>query len=115
MNTFQKAAAAINKVVVAAMSVPFVDKLVGGSIAQIAYTGRKSGKTFSLPVSYTRKNDELLVRVAMPEKKNWWRNFLNEGDRMSVTIHGHERSGHAVSTRDDQGRVSVKITLDPVG
>lgn len=114
MNTFQKSAAAINKVVLAAMRVPLVEKLIGGSTAQITYTGRKSGKTFTLPVSYRQKNDELFIGVALPQKKNWWRNFLNEGDQMRVRIRGIDRTGHAVSTRDDKGNVSVKVTLDPV-
>ncbi|MFE4501054.1 hypothetical protein ACFRFQ_14445 [Rhodococcus sp. NPDC056743] len=114
MNTFQKSAAAINKVVLAAMRVPVINKVIGGSTAQITYTGRKSGKTFTLPVSYRQRNDEVLIRVALPQKKNWWRNFLNEGGQMHVKIRGIDRTGHAVSTRDEKGNVSVKVSLDPV-
>ncbi|MFC4602219.1 hypothetical protein [Rhodococcus kronopolitis] len=113
MNTFQKVSAAMNKVVGAAMKVPMLEKLLGRSMVVITYTGRRSGKTFSLPVTPRQKGDELVVGVAMPDKKNWWRNFLGDGDRVTVTRAGTDRPGHAVSTRNDAGQVSVKVTLDP--
>ena len=112
MNTFQKVAGAVNKVVVAAMKAPGVDKVAGGSMLMVTYTGRKSGRTFSLPVSYKQRGDELLIGVALPDKKNWWRNFSGEGGPVTVTLHGAERTGHAVSRRNDRGHVSVKVTLD---
>lgn len=113
MNTFQKVSAATNKVVVAAMKIPALAKVLGRSMVVITYTGRRSGKTFSLPVTPTQKGNELVVGVALPDKKNWWRNFLGAGDRVTVTRAGVDRPGHAVSTRNDAGQVSVKVTLDP--
>lgn len=112
MNTFQKVSAATNKVVVAAMKVPMLAKLLGRSMVVITYTGRRSGKTFSLPVTPTQKGNELVVGVALPDKKNWWRNFLGDGDRVTVARAGVERVGHAVSSRGDKGQVTVRVTLD---
>lgn len=112
MNAFQKVAGAVNKVVVAAMKAPGVDKVAGGSMLMVTYTGRKSGKTFSLPVSYKQRGDELLIGVALPDKKNWWRNFSGEGGPVTVTLHGTKRTGHAVSRRNERGQVSVKVKLD---
>ena len=57
----------------------------------------------SLPVGYRRCDDELLIGVAMPDAKTWWRNFLGEGGPVTVTLDGRERAGHAVATRDDGG------------
>jgi hypothetical protein len=112
VNSFQKVAGAVNKVVVAAMKAPGVDKVAGRSMVLISYTGRKSGKKFSLPVSYKQRDNELLIGVAIPDKKNWWRNFSGEGSPVTVTLNGVERTGHAVSRRNDRGQVSVKVSLD---
>ena len=49
--------------------------LLDGSLIRITYTGRRSGHRHSLVTMYTRFGDELVVVVAQPEKKQWWRNF----------------------------------------
>ncbi|MDI9913696.1 hypothetical protein [Rhodococcus sp. IEGM 1379] len=113
MNTFQKVAAAVNKLVLASTRIPVLGKFAGRSMVVLTYTGRKSGKTFSLPVSFTQSGNKLLIRVALPDKKNWWRNFRNEGAPLTATLNGVDRTGHAVSHRDARGRVTVTVTLDP--
>ncbi|WP_415973276.1 nitroreductase/quinone reductase family protein [Rhodococcus sp. 077-4] len=112
MNTFQKSAAAFNKVFTVVMKAPVLDRVLGRSMGILTYTGRKSGKKFSLPVAYRRTGDHVKVGVAMPDKKNWWRNFENDGGRVDVDLGGVHHSGRAVATRDDRGRVTVDITLD---
>lgn len=112
VNTFQKVAAAVNKVVLVVIAVPGLSKLAAGSTVVITYTGRKSGKSFRLPVSYKRTGDEVVIRVAMADKKNWWRNFLGEGGPVTLALPGGDRTGHAVTHRSDSGAVTVTITLD---
>ena len=89
-----------------------LSRLVGRAFAIVTYTGRRSGKRVSLPVGYRRRDDELLIGVAMPDAKTWWRNFLGEGGPVTVTLDGRERAGHAVATRDDGG-VTVRVQLSP--
>lgn len=112
MNAFQKSAAAVNKVVMVVMKAPVLDKLIGRSMGVLTYTGRKSGKKVSLPVAISRKGDHLKIGVAMPDKKNWWRNFMNDGGRVDVDLGGVQYTGLATATRDDRGRVLVDIALD---
>lgn len=114
VNSFQKTAAIVNKFVEPLLRLPVLDKVLGKAMVTITYVGRKSGKTISLPVSYRQKGDDLLIGVAAPDKKNWWRNFLGEGAPVTVALRGEKRTGHAVSTRNDAGQVSVKVALDPV-
>ena len=78
MNTFQRVSAAVNVVVQPLIGAPIVGKLLGRSMTVITYVGRKSGRTFSAPVSYKRKGDHVTIGVAMPDKKSWWRNFYPE-------------------------------------
>jgi hypothetical protein len=86
-------------------------RLVGRSIVVITYTGRRSGRTFSIPVSYRRNGDQVTIRVALPDAKTWWRNFLGAGGPLSLHLNGTDRPGHAVAQRDEQGRVTVSVSL----
>jgi hypothetical protein len=85
--------------------------VVGRNVAIITYTGRRSGRTISTPVSYRRRGDDLEIAANMPEAKSWWRNFVGDGAPMSVQLNGVERAGHAVAHRDANGRVTVQVRL----
>ncbi|WP_280347369.1 nitroreductase/quinone reductase family protein [Nocardia neocaledoniensis] len=99
-----------NAGVVALAEAPIIGKLLGKAFAQISYTGRRSGRTFTTPVNYLRRGDEYVIGVAMPDKKKWWRNFLGEGGPVTLRIAGVDHPGHAVTHRDD-GRVTVRVRL----
>jgi len=49
--------------------------LLDGNLISLTYTGRRSGHRFSLVTMYAQFDNELIVVVGQPEKKNWWRNF----------------------------------------
>ncbi len=74
--------------------------------------GRRSGRTFSIPVGYRRTGDTVIIGSQFPDAKVWWRNFLGEGGPVSLELDGTDRTGHAVAHRDDKGRVTVTVTLD---
>jgi hypothetical protein len=102
-----------NRLAVALMDAPVVGRLIRRGLVVIRYTGRKSGKTFELPVGYRRSGDSVVVPVGMPDKKSWWRNFLGEGGTITfVGLDGRDCTGHAVATRDESGGVSVTAKLD---
>ncbi|GAA4390199.1 nitroreductase/quinone reductase family protein [Tsukamurella soli] len=111
MNLFQRSAAVFNKAVTPLLSLPVVGEKLGGSMAVLSYTGRRSGKAVSLPVSYRRRGDDVVVGVAMPDQKSWWRNFTGTGAPVTVTINSDARTGTAVARRDDKGAVTVTITF----
>ncbi|MEV6768462.1 nitroreductase/quinone reductase family protein [Nocardia sp. NPDC051030] len=102
----------LNAGVVALTESSLLGGLMGRGFAVITYTGRRSGKSFSTPVNYRRSGDGILIGVAMPDKKAWWRNFLDEGGAISIRFGGVDRTGHATARRDDRGRVTVKVRLD---
>ncbi len=52
----------------------------------ITYTGRRSGRTFSIPVAYRRSGDDIEVAANLPDAKTWWRNFLGEGGPVTLTL-----------------------------
>ena len=113
VNRFEAAAnRALNAVVVPILNSPLAG-LIQPFVATITYTGRRSGKTFSTPVLYRRRGQTVVIPVAAPDAKQWWRNFLGDGAAIGVQLPGSTRSGHATARRDDTGRVVVRIALHP--
>jgi hypothetical protein len=100
-----------NAPITALAASPRFGALLRRSITTITYTGRRSGRTFNIPVAYRRRGDEIDIAANMPDAKTWWRNFLGDGAPMSLTLDGNEHSGHAVAHRDANGRVTVGVRL----
>jgi F420H(2)-dependent quinone reductase len=115
LNTYtrllMRAAPLVNVPVAAMASSRRFGRIVGRNVAIITYTGRRSGRTMSMPVAYRRTGDELQIAANMPEAKNWWRNFTGDGAPMSVRLNGVEHVGHAVAERDTSGHVTVRVRL----
>lgn len=105
----------MNKLVAPMLNLPLVGSLLRRSMTELTYTGRRSGETFHLDVNYTRRGeDEIVVGVAMPDQKTWWRNFSPEPGPILVKLDGTQRPGTAVAKRSDKG-TSVRIILQPLG
>ena len=79
----------------------------------ITYTGRRSGRTFTTPVAYKRHDDEVTIKVELPDHKKWWRNFTDHDGPIFVRLQGVERRGRATAVRDARGQVTVTIALEP--
>jgi len=45
----------------------------------VRYSGRRSGRVVTTPTQYARRGDDVVIAVARPESKTWWRNFVEEG------------------------------------
>lgn len=50
--------------------------LVDGTLLLLTVTGRKTGRSYSLPVQYAAGPHYLWVWPGNPEQKTWWRNLL---------------------------------------
>jgi hypothetical protein len=86
-------------------------RLVNRNIAMLTYTGRRSGRSFTIPVAYRRSGGDVIISANMPEAKTWWRNFLDDGGPLTLHLDGTERGGHAVAKRDEKGHVTVTVRL----
>jgi hypothetical protein len=111
LRVIMRAAPLFNAPVAAIASSPRLGARLRRSITLITYTGRRSGRTFTFPVAYRRRGNEIDITPNLPDAKTWWRNFLGEGAPISLTLNGVERHGHAVAHRDDNGRVTVHVRL----
>ena len=106
-----RAAPLFNAPVAAIAASPRLGAALRRNVTVITYTGRRSGRTFSIPVAYRRHGDEIEVGANLPDAKTWWRNFVGDGAPISLTLDGAERTGHGVAHRDDKGRVTVCVRL----
>jgi hypothetical protein len=111
-DVFHAVADVVNRGATAMITSPRLGRIVGLGMTTISYTGRRSGRIVQLPVGYRRRGEDILIGVAMPDGKKWWRNFTGEGAPLTILLAGVERPGHAVATRDARGRVTVTVRLD---
>jgi F420H(2)-dependent quinone reductase len=106
-----RAAPLFNAPVAALANSPLLGRLVNRNIAMLTYTGRRSGRSFTIPVAYRRSGGDVIISANMPEAKTWWRNFLDDGGPLTLQLDGTERGGHAVAKRDEKGHVTVTVRL----
>jgi hypothetical protein len=86
--------------------------LLSGSLAVITYTGRRSGREYTIVTGYRRTNQGIRVGVGWPETKVWWRNFSDAAGPVRVRVGDAEYVGTAVTEGDEQVGVHVDISLD---
>lgn len=89
-----------NRVVAAVLGSP-LRGLLARSTVVIRYVGRRSGATFTTPTQYAWCGDALVIAVARPETKTWWRNF-EEDHPLDVLVDGTwtPMTGRAIDAAD---------------
>ncbi len=79
--------------------------MVSKYILLITFTGRKSGKTYTTPVSYSQYGD----RVHIFTHAVWWKN-LRSGAPVTLRLRGREIQGLAVPVAEDKQAVAAGLT-----
>jgi hypothetical protein len=87
-------------------------RLASGRVALITYTGRRSGREYTIPAFYRDKGEEITVAVGWPERKVWWRNLTGAGGDVRLIVRGEEVKGHAVATRDPGRDALVRVRVE---
>lgn len=70
-------------------------RLLGPGMLLVTYRGRRTGHSRTIPVQYVRDADRVLVFVAQPSRKQWWRN-VEEDQQVELTIDGRRQPARAV-------------------
>jgi deazaflavin-dependent oxidoreductase (nitroreductase family) len=78
--------------------------MVSKTVLLITFAGRKSGKTYTTPVSYSQYNDQVCIFT----HADWWKNLCS---RASVTlrIRGRELQGLAEPVAEDKQAVAAGL------
>ncbi len=78
--------------------------VVSKSILLITFTGRKSGKSFTTPVSYSQHDDQVYVFT----HATWWKNLRN-GTAVTLRIRGQDLQGLAEPVAEDKQAVAAGL------
>src|ERR1700759_4682265 len=73
--------------------------LVSRGLLLITVTGRKTGRQFTIPVSYSERDGVVRIGGGAPEGKQWWRT-LREPSPVKLRLRGRDRAGIAVAHGD---------------
>ncbi len=81
------------------LRIPGLQRLVGRSTALVSFTGRRSGRQFTTPVTYARANDHIVLTYH--RGRNWFRN-LSSNSQVQLRLAGREVEG------------PTQVVIDPV-
>lgn len=70
----------------------------------ITFTGRKSGKTYTTPVSYSQFEDQVYIFT----HANWWKN-LRGGAPVTLCLQGRELKGLAEPIAEDRSTIADRL------
>ena len=70
-------------------------RLLSSHVLLLTFTGRKTGKRFTIPVGYTRKGDTFTLFSS----KSWYKN-LRGGGHVAVHLQGRRRTGRVEVIED---------------
>jgi hypothetical protein len=85
----------LNRTMAWVLRSPF-HRVVSNSIMLITFNGRKSGKSYTTPISYTRQGEEIIAFTHSP----WWKN-LRGGAPVQLRLKGKNVQGIAETVADD--------------
>lgn len=81
-----------------------VHSLVSKTVLLITFTGRKSGRTFSTPVSYSQTGREVTIFT----HASWWKN-LSAGDPVTLRIQGQDLRALPLPVAGDKPAIAAGL------
>ncbi|HLF43882.1 MAG TPA: nitroreductase/quinone reductase family protein [Acidimicrobiia bacterium] len=89
-----------------ALNTPGIQAMVGQGVALLTFSGRRSGKSYTVPVSYHREDD--IVTVITKRQRKWWRNFETPAE-VELRIAGRTYTGKAEAQTGDSEALEFMI------
>ena len=82
-----------------------VHGMVSKSVLLISFTGRKSGKIYTTPVSYSQSGDQVYIFT----HAGWWKN-LHSSAPVTIRLQGRELQGLAQAVAEDKQAIAARLT-----
>jgi hypothetical protein len=82
-----------NRFTIAVLRSP-LHRLADRDVCALTFTGRRSGRPFTVPVLYAARGDTFVVLVGDAADKQWWRNFYRP---RPVDVRCHGRTSRATA------------------
>jgi len=83
--------------------------LLSGAVLLLTYTGRRSGRRYTIPVQYARTDRRVVIWPADHQRKRWWRN-LSSPAPVELRIRGRTVHGTAQAVTDDHDAIQDTLT-----
>ena len=85
-------------------------RLLSGSTDLIRYRGRRTGREITMPTQYAECGSDVVILVARPDTKNWWKNFHTERE-VDLLIRGRwsPMNARAVVGADDAAEIGALL------
>ena len=80
--------------------------IISNYLLLISFTGRKSGKVYTTPVSYFQQDDD---QVIIFTHANWWKNLLSN-PAVTLRIRGRDVQGMAEPVAEDKQAIADALT-----
>lgn len=103
--------APLNRVVVGLLRSP-LHPVASKGLMVLGWSGRKSGRRFTIPVGYQRDGDDIVVLLSKPAEKSWWKNFRTPWPaRLHVQGRTLEATGRWIAPDSDAFYTPIETTL----
>ena len=106
--------AALNAMMKLFLKTPLLQKGLGKQLALLSFTGRRSGRRYTIPISYARDGDTVFMMTK--KRRSWWRNFADQPE-VELRLAGRVVTGTAeahIGTEDDVKDVVEYLSTRPV-
>lgn len=97
----------LNRMMTVMLKTPGLQRLAGRSTALLTFTGRKSGRQITTPVSYLRMGDRVLTTAH--RTRQWWRNLL-PNPSVTIRLAGKDHAGFASVMDDPDNAIEDFVT-----
>jgi F420H(2)-dependent quinone reductase len=85
-------------------------RVMSRGVLLLTYTGRRSGRRYTLPVQYARADHGLILWPEDHDRKRWWRN-LQPPAPVQLWVAGRELHGTAQVLVDDPAQIADALTI----
>ena len=79
--------------------------MVSKNLTLITFTGRKSSKTYTTPVSYYQQDNQVIIFT----HANWWKNLQNSSS-VRLRLRGRDVQGLAEAVAEDKKIIATNLT-----
>lgn len=84
--------------------------LLSRTLMLLTFRGRRSGRSYTVPVQYAREGSTVIVYAGSSAGKTWWRN-LAAGAEVTLRIKGRDLEGHAVAVLNDPEAATAGLRI----
>ena len=89
-----------------ALTTPGLQGMIGQGVALLGFNGRKTGKHYTIPISYQREDD--VVTLVTKRQRKWWHNFETPLD-VELRLAGRTFAGRAEARSSDEDTLEFMI------